>query len=96
MIDREKVLKLAMLARVKLTEEELQTMQVDLNDIFQYLDILNEVDTSTVAPTYQTTGVENVEFADEVAEQEVSPDDLLNCSEFEIVDHQIQTNSILN
>ena len=91
MIDREKVLKLAMLARVKLTEEELQTMQVDLNDIFQYLDILNEVDT-----TYQTTGVENVEFADEVAEQEVSPDDLLNCSEFEIVDHQIQTNSILN
>ena len=70
-------------------------MQKDLGGIFEYFDILNSVDTQGVEPTYQVSGIEDVLFEDEVKVSNVTPDQLLNCSEFPKVDNQIQTNSIL-
>ncbi|MBT5347092.1 Asp-tRNA(Asn)/Glu-tRNA(Gln) amidotransferase subunit GatC [bacterium] len=95
MLDKDLVLKLAVLSKLKLTEDEVLKMQKDLAGIFEYLDILNSVDTQGVEPTYQVSGIEDVLFEDEVIVSKVTPDQLLNCSKFPKVENQIQTNSIL-
>lgn len=95
MLDKELVLKLAQLAKLKLNDDEVLKMQNDLSGIFDYLDILNSVDTQGVEPTYQVSGIENVVFEDEVQKLDVTPEELLNCSKFPKVNNQIQTNSIL-
>ena len=95
MLDRELVLKLAQLSKLKLSDEEVLKMQNDLSGIFEYFDILNSVDTQGVNPTYQVSGIENVVFEDEIQNMNVTPEELLNCSNFPKVDNQIQTNSIL-
>ena len=93
MLDKDLVLKLAVLSKLKLTDDEVLLMQKDLGGIFEYFDILNSVDTQGVEPTYQVSGIEDVLFEDEVNVSNITPDQLLNCSEFPKVDNQIQTNS---
>ena len=52
-ISREEVLKVAALANLELTEAEVETYRGQLDDILTYIDKLNEIDTSTVAPMAQ-------------------------------------------
>ena len=52
-LTREEVLKVAKLSRLELKEEEIGKFQIDLNNIFKYIDELNEVDTENVAPLTQ-------------------------------------------
>ena len=96
MLDRDKLLKLASMSRISLNESEIEIMQENLNSIIDYLNILDEIDTEGVEPTYQVSGIENVTFDDEILNPTVTSDELLNCSKFPITDHQITTNSILN
>ncbi len=49
-LDQEAVKRIARLARLKLSPERMGSMQQDLNRIMQFIDQLNEVDTSTVEP----------------------------------------------
>ena len=49
-IDRAAVAKIAALARIKMTEEELDRMAPELNNILAWVDQLGEVDTSGVEP----------------------------------------------
>lgn len=56
----------ARLARLRLTEEELEKMQQELSSILQYIDALQEVDVTDVVPTAQVTDVVNVVRPDEV------------------------------
>jgi aspartyl-tRNA(Asn)/glutamyl-tRNA(Gln) amidotransferase subunit C len=51
MITREEVLKIAKLARLKLSEEEINNFTGQLGDIFEFVKQLDKVDTSTVEPT---------------------------------------------
>ena len=50
MIDRETVLKVAYLARLKLTEEEVELFSKQLADILEFVNQMNEVDTQGVSP----------------------------------------------
>jgi aspartyl-tRNA(Asn)/glutamyl-tRNA(Gln) amidotransferase subunit C len=50
MVDREWVRKIAHLARLKLTEEEIETFQSQLGDILRFVDQLNDLDTEGVEP----------------------------------------------
>ena len=50
-IDRERVQQIATLARLHLAEAELDSLTVDLGRILEYVDKLNELDTSAVEPT---------------------------------------------
>ncbi len=50
MIDRETVLKVAELARLKLTEEEIELFSKQLKDILDFVNTMNEVDTENVEP----------------------------------------------
>jgi aspartyl-tRNA(Asn)/glutamyl-tRNA(Gln) amidotransferase subunit C len=51
MIDREHVLHIARLARLKLTEEEIGSFTEQLGSILEYVEQLNNVDTGNIEPT---------------------------------------------
>jgi aspartyl-tRNA(Asn)/glutamyl-tRNA(Gln) amidotransferase subunit C len=56
----------AHLARLRLSDEELEKMRTDLSNILGYMEMLKEVDVSDVAPTAQVTDLLNVMREDEV------------------------------
>jgi aspartyl-tRNA(Asn)/glutamyl-tRNA(Gln) amidotransferase subunit C len=49
-VSREDVAYMANLARLKVTESEIDQFQSDMNKILQYMDQLSEIDTSDVQP----------------------------------------------
>jgi len=49
-IDRVTVAKIVSLARIRMSDEELDRMEPELNGILQWVEQLGEVDTSDVAP----------------------------------------------
>ncbi|MBI3004902.1 MAG: Asp-tRNA(Asn)/Glu-tRNA(Gln) amidotransferase subunit GatC [Ignavibacteriales bacterium] len=51
---------IAKLARLKFTEEEKQKLTHELNDILNYIDQLNKIDTSNVEPLSHVIDVKNV------------------------------------
>ena len=76
-LTREQVLKLALLSRLSLNEEEIAKYQEELSSILTYIERLESVDVSGLTPSYQVTGLKNVMREDEVAVQAASPEDLL-------------------
>jgi aspartyl-tRNA(Asn)/glutamyl-tRNA(Gln) amidotransferase subunit C len=76
-ISREELLKLASLARLKLTEEEINRLPDELSAILEYVRQLDKVDTGGLEPTYQVTGLKNVTRSDELREYQAKPAALL-------------------
>lgn len=76
-LSREDVLKLARLARLDLTEEEIEAFRKELSEVLQYVAQLNDVDVTGLEPTTQVTGLKNVMREDKIIDYGVSPDDLL-------------------
>ena len=62
----EEVRHVARLARLRLTDAELEEMQQQLSSILEHVDALQEVDVTGVPPTAQVTDVVNVVRPDEV------------------------------
>ncbi len=60
MIEREQVLHVARLSRLKLEESEVEAMQVDLSSILDHVDRLSEIDIEGVEPTSHVVPLENV------------------------------------
>ncbi len=60
MISRAEVEHVAHLARLGLTDAEIDLMQTQLSRILQAIEALREVDTSSVGPTAQVIALENV------------------------------------
>lgn len=60
MISRQDVNKVSLLARLQLTEAELETMTAQLGQIVGYVEQLNELDTSQVEPLSHPVDVKNV------------------------------------
>ena len=65
MIDRDQVLHVARLARLRLTEEEVERMTGELSSILDHIEKIGELDLDDVAPTSHVTELENVLRADE-------------------------------
>lgn len=76
-LTREDVLKLARLARLELTEAEIEEFSAELSEILQYVEQLQNVDVSGLKPTNQVTGLTNVTRNDEVRDYGYKPADLL-------------------
>ncbi len=70
------VAKLAYLARLKLTDDELAAYTAELSAILGYVEQLESVNTSGLEPTYQVTGLANVVRADEVSDSQISQAEL--------------------
>jgi len=74
-ISREDVLKVAALANLELTPEEVEMYRGQLDDILTYIDKLNELDTSAVEPMAQVvaaSGSESTLREDTVVRAEVA------------------------
>ena len=65
MIDREQVLHVARLARLQLTDEEVERMAGELSKILGHIDTINELDLEGVPPTSHVVDVANALRADE-------------------------------
>lgn len=65
-ISHDDVQHLAQLSSLQLTDDEVSSLQVDLENIVGYIQQLDELDTTGVEPTYQVTDLENVWRTDEV------------------------------
>lgn len=65
-ISKDDVQHLAQLSNLQLTENEVGSLQTDLENIVGYIQQLDELDTTGVEPTYQVTDLENVWRKDEV------------------------------
>jgi len=63
-ITKEEVLKIANLARINLTDEEVERYQPQLSAILGYIEQLQEVDTKGVELTAQVTNLKNIYHED--------------------------------
>lgn len=76
-ISRKDVVHVAKLARLGLTEKEIEKYQKELSQVLAYVEQLNKVDTKNVAPTAQVTGLINVFREDEVIKCDIPLEELL-------------------
>lgn len=76
-IKREEILHLADLSNIALSDEEVDSLQNDLNGIIGYISQLDELDTAKIEPTYQVFEMENVWRGDEMVEQDASREQLI-------------------
>ena len=68
-ISREKVLHLAKLAKLDLTEGEVSLYQRELETILGFIDQLKDVDIDQLPPTEQVNGLSNIVREDKVDDQ---------------------------
>lgn len=61
------------MSKLELSHDEIQQYTNEANTILSYVDLLNEVDTSSLPETHQVTGLHSVMFPD-VEESPFSPD----------------------
>jgi len=65
-LSREEVLHIALLARLGLTEAEVNRLSEQLSNILENFEVLQQVDTSGIPPTAQSIALQNVTKSDEV------------------------------
>lgn len=65
-VDKELVKEIASLARLDLTQEEMEMFVFQFKDILEYVSILNEVDTQNVPPAYLFSANKSVMREDEI------------------------------
>jgi aspartyl-tRNA(Asn)/glutamyl-tRNA(Gln) amidotransferase subunit C len=65
MIEREQVLHVARLARLELTEPEVERMASELSVILEHVERIGELDLEGIEPTSHVVALENVLRADE-------------------------------
>lgn len=65
MISRDQVLHVARLARLELTDAEVQRMTADLDRVLDHIETISQLDLAEVQPTSHVVEVENALRADE-------------------------------
>jgi len=95
MIDEKIVRHVAKLARLDLSDEEVKKFSSQLEGIFEYMEILNDIDVEGVELTSQVTGLLNVLGKDEIIESPCSRDELLECSELSVDSKQVRVMQII-
>jgi len=64
-LSRDEVLHIALLARLGLTETEVDRLSEQLSNILENFEVLQQVDTSGIPPTAQSIALQNVMRGDE-------------------------------
>lgn len=67
----------------------------NVNSILDYMDLLNEIDTTWVKPTVSVIEAENILREDKEIEKEISREELLACTNQKVVADQIAITSIM-
>lgn len=76
-LSRDDIIKLAALARLDLSEDEIAEYSQELSAILQYVEQLQGVDVDGLQPTHQVSGLTNVMRDDEIVDYGYDPHDLL-------------------
>lgn len=92
-LSREQVEHVALLARVGITEEDVDRFRHQLSDVLDYFERLREVDTENVPPTSHTLALHNVMREDEPQAPLGADEILANAPETE--DGRIRVRAIL-
>lgn len=87
-------MKLALLSRLKLSEDEIAEFQNELSEILDYVRMLDNVDTDGLEPTYQVTGLSNVTRKDEAYSYQAGQSELLKNAPA-VVDNQFKVPRVL-
>lgn len=82
-LTREQVAHIAELAKLGLTEEEMERFREQLSAILDYAEKLQELDTSAIPPTASVLDLQNVMRADEVRPSMLREDVLANAPDME-------------
>jgi aspartyl-tRNA(Asn)/glutamyl-tRNA(Gln) amidotransferase subunit C len=90
--------KVAKLANLTITPDEEKEFDKQLNDIVGYIEKLNSVDTTGIAPTAQVTGLVNRTREDKIAQNSLPQKDALSGgkkihNEMFVVDQTVDTTS---
>ncbi len=80
----------------KLSPEAASKLLKDVNSTLDYMEMLNEVDTTWVKPTVSVIEKKNVYRKDKIWENKTDPKELLSCSNQKVVANQIALTSIMN
>ena len=75
-ISKEEVLHVALLARLKLSDQEAETLAKDMENIIGFADKLNELDTEGVVPTAHAIPMSNA-FREDVVKPSFDRDAML-------------------
>ena len=95
MLKKEEIQHIADLAKLELTDKEIEKMGKDLSGVLDYIEQLKEVDTTNVEPTAQVTGSVNVLREDKVEDwNEQEKQNALNQAPLE--DDQIKVKRVLD
>lgn len=70
-LTKEEVKKISKLARIELSEAEIEKFQRDLTEVLEYVSELSKVDTTGVVEIAQVTGLENVLREDRARDSEL-------------------------
>ena len=76
-ITRDEVLKLAQLSKLDLSDAEVDQFTKEFEEILNYFEQLKSVNISGLEPTYQVTGLTNVQRKDEVVDYGITTQALL-------------------
>lgn len=93
-VSTDDMFKLAQLAGLEITEDEAELYTAEIEKIIDYINQLDEVDTTGLEPTYQVTGLSNVMRDDVVIDDGVTAERLLGATA-EIEAHMIKVPKVL-
>jgi aspartyl-tRNA(Asn)/glutamyl-tRNA(Gln) amidotransferase subunit C len=93
-INREDVLHLAQLSSLQLTDNEINGLQTDISNILGYVELLDELNTEGIEPTYQVNGLQNIWREDKIIDYGISREDLLILSP-SVAENQVKVPKVL-
>ena len=68
-VSKDDVRHLATLSQINVSDEQAEALTTQLDNIVKYINMLDELDTEGVEPTFQVTGLQNVMRDDAIEEQ---------------------------
>lgn len=86
---------LARLSALRLSDDEAENLTTDIERILEYFELLGELDTDSVEPTYYGMDLTNVASEDIVAKESVTREDLVRLSEGGEAVHQVKVPKVL-
>ncbi len=80
----------------KLHPKNEEKLSQNMTSILDYIDLLNEVDTTWIAPTVSVISKTKNDLRKDIEKREIVPIDLLKCSPQKIIANQIAVSDIMN
>lgn len=93
-ITREDIKHLAELSNFSVTEEDADSLKMDIENIISYISQIDKLDTEGVTPTFQCIEMQNVWRPDEILPQDANREELLALTKEE-KDNQIKVPKVL-